>query len=106
MNKSEYGSQPIKNEQSGIAESWAVIASKVINSINVPNVDKDPEGSINGMKTLNYINDLIKVIITLESDSQRILTAAKVSTVDEVVQMLESQQMTFNGLIEPHPPTT
>ena len=93
LNKSDYGSQPIKNEQSGSAQTWSLIASKVINSINVPNVDKDPEGSIKGMKTLNDINDLIKIIINLESNSHRILTAAKVSTVDEVVQMLERKDL-------------
>ena len=63
-----YGSQPIKNEQSGTKESWAVIISKIIESIEVPNVNKDPEGSIKGMKTLNGINDLIKIIINLESN--------------------------------------
>ena len=88
-NKSDYGSQPIKNEQSGSAQTWSLIASKVINSINVPNVDKDPEGSIKGMKTLNDINDLIKIIINLESNYHRILTAAKVSTVDEVISKIE-----------------
>ena len=67
MSKTNYGSQPI-NEQSGTKESWAVIISKIIKSIEVPNVDKDPEGSIKGMKTLNGINDLIKIIINLESN--------------------------------------
>lgn len=69
MSKTNYGSQPIKNEQSGTTESWAVIISKIIESIEVPNVDKDPEGSIKGMKTLNDINDLIKIIINLESNA-------------------------------------
>ena len=93
MNNTEHGSQPIKNEQSGSAQTWSLIASKVINSINVPNVDKDPNGAIEAMESLHRMNELISVINNIELSIARILTAAKVSTVDEVVQMLDRQPL-------------
>lgn len=93
MNNTEQESQPIKNEQSGSAQTWSLIASKVINSINVPNVDKDPNGAIEAMESLHRMNELISVINNIELSIARILTAAKVSTVDEVVQMLDRKDL-------------
>ena len=89
-NKSDYGSQPIKNEQSGSKPTQLERMNKSIQQFKdyfdeqYPCDDDDSCG--------DNMNDLDRTrwsqyesLIALS----RILTAAKVSTVDEVVQMLE-----------------
>lgn len=100
MNNTEHGSQPIKNEQSGSAQTWSLIASKVINSINVPNVDKDPNGAIEAMESLHRMNELISVISNIELSITRILTATKVSTVDEVISKIERYDPLESQVVE------
>ena len=72
MNKPTYGSQPIKNEQSGYQPT--------IDTMN----PTPPQGNLDAIVFQEEL---------LESQIQRILTAAKVSTVDEVVQMFDRQPL-------------
>ena len=68
MNKPTYGSQPIKNEQSGYQPT--------IDTMN----PTPPQGNLDAIVFQEEL---------LESQIQRILTAAKVSTLDEVIERLE-----------------
>mgnify|MGYP003403124434 CR=1 FL=1 len=94
LNKPTYGSQPIKNEQSGSKPTQLERMNKSIQQFKdyfdeqYPCDDDDSCG--------DNMNDLDRTrwsqyesLIALS----RILTAAKVSTVDEVVQMLERQPL-------------
>ncbi len=89
-NKSDYGSQPIKNEQSGSKPTQLERMNKSIQQFKdyfdeqYPCDDDDSCGDV--LPKLDQLKwDKYQLLISLS----HILTAAKLSTVDEVVQMLE-----------------
>ena len=106
LNKPTYGSQPIKNEQSGTTENNFSKSNVIIcvcpKCSGQGIVSKPPyvPGDVDQCSSSScaFVCDLCngtKVFITSHyyTELSRILTAAKVSTVDEVVQMLEHQPL-------------